>query len=45
MKVHIDYLENKVENMMDKVTTFDQMQERFQKKVVIAVEKFDLIKE
>ena len=23
MKVHIDYLENKVENMMDKVNTID----------------------
>ena len=28
MKVHIDYLENKVENMLDKVNSIDAMQDR-----------------
>ena len=45
MKVHIDYLENKVENLVEKVNSFDEIQDKVRNKAALATEKFELIKE
>jgi hypothetical protein len=45
MKVHIDYLENKVENLANKVDAFDEIQDKVNNKAQIAIDKYDLIKD